>query len=182
VSIQAFQLITKKSRRQNVEVFAASLKDIAKALKKTKKAKTNPRTKLPLRFWHRLGAFTPTDSDKITPFRRDGIDHKIELTKDENGNKATIPWGPLYNILYDELLVLRRTLTEYIDKGWIRVSNSPATAPVLFVRKPGGGLRFYVDYRALNKVTRKDRYPLPLIHETLQRAGKAKFYTKLNVS
>jgi hypothetical protein len=83
---------------------------------------------------------------------------------------------------YDELLVLRRTLTEYIDKGWIRVSNSPAAALVLFVRKPGGGLRFCVDYRALNKVTRKDRYLLSLIYETLQRAGKAKWYTKLDVS
>ena len=63
----------------------------------------------------------------------------------------------------EELLVLRKTLTDYLDKGFIRVSNTPATAPVLFVKKLGGGLRFYVDYRALNKLTRKDRYPLPLI-------------------
>ena len=66
-------------------------------------------------------------------------------------------------MLRDELLVLRKTLTELLDKGFIRVSNSPAAAPILFIRKPGGGLRFCVDYRALNKLTRKDRYPLPLI-------------------
>ena len=66
-------------------------------------------------------------------------------------------------MLRDELLVLRRTLTELLDKNFIRVSSSPAAALVLFVRKPGGGLRFCVDYRALNKLTRKDRYPLPLI-------------------
>jgi hypothetical protein len=83
---------------------------------------------------------------------------------------------------YDELFVLRKTLTEYLDKGFIRVSNLLAAAPVFFVQKPGGSLRFCVDYRALNKITRKDRYPLPLIHETLQRAGKAKWYTKLDVS
>ena len=81
----------------------------------------------------------------------------------------------------DELLVLRKTLTEYLDKGFIRVSNSPAAAPVLFVRKPGGGLRFCVDYRGLNQITRKDRYPLPLIYETLQSIGRAKWFTKLDV-
>ena len=69
----------------------------------------------------------------------------------------------MYGMLRDELLVLRKTLTELLDKGFIRVSNSPAAAPILFIRKPGGGLRFCVDYRALNKLTRKDRYPLLLI-------------------
>ena len=70
-------------------------------------------------------------------------------------------------MLRDELLVLRKTLTEYLDKGFVRVSNSLAAALVLFVRKPRGGLRFYVDYRGLNKITRKDRYPLLLIYKTL---------------
>ncbi len=68
----------------------------------------------------------------------------------------------------DELLVLRKTLTDLLDKGFIRVSNSPATIPVLFVKKPGGSLRFCIDYRRLNKLTCKDRYPLPLIYETLR--------------
>jgi hypothetical protein len=61
------------------------------------------------------------------------------------------------------------------------VSNSPAAAPILFVKKPGGGLRFCVDYRGLNRLTWKDRYPLPLIHETLEQIGKAKWFTKLDV-
>ena len=69
----------------------------------------------------------------------------------------------------EELLVLRKTLTELLDKNFIRVSKSPATAPVLLVRKPGGGMRFYVDYRGLNEITIKDRYPLPLIKETLRK-------------
>ena len=81
----------------------------------------------------------------------------------------------------EELLVVKKMLTEYIDKGFIRVSKSPAAAPVLLVRKPGGGLRFCVDYRALNKITKKDRYPLPLIHETLERISRAKWFTKLDV-
>ena len=81
----------------------------------------------------------------------------------------------------DELLVLRKTLNELLDKGFICVSSSPAAAPVLFVKKPGGGLRFCVDYRALNSLTRKDRYPLPLIQETLRNLSEAVVYTKLDV-
>ena len=64
--------------------------------------------------------------------------------------------------------MLRKTITELLDKGFIRASNSPVASPVLFVKKPGGGLRFCVDYRKLNSVSRKDRYPLPLIDETLR--------------
>ena len=85
-----------------------------------------------------------------------------------------IPWGPLYGMSRDELLVLRKTLTELLDKNYIRASSSPAAAPVLFVRKPGGGLRFCVDYRALNAISKADRYPLPLIKETLSRLSRAK--------
>ncbi|KAI1506846.1 Pol protein [Pyrenophora tritici-repentis] len=81
----------------------------------------------------------------------------------------------------EELLVLRKTLTELLDKDFIRASNSPAAAPVLMVKKPGGGIRFCVDYRGLNNITRKDRYPLPLFTETLRNVAKAKWFTKLDV-
>ena len=82
----------------------------------------------------------------------------------------------------DELLCLRKEITELLDRNWIRASSSPGGAPVLFVKKPGGGLRFCVDYRALNAITRKDRYPLPLIKETFRSLSKARWFTKLDVS
>ena len=81
----------------------------------------------------------------------------------------------------DELLILQKTLTDLFDKGFIRVSNSLTAAPVLFVKKPRGGLRFCINYRGLNRVIKKDRYPLPLIYETLRNINKAKWFTKLNV-
>ena len=81
----------------------------------------------------------------------------------------------------EELIVLRKTLTELLDKNFIRASSSPAASPILFAKKPGGGLRFCVDYRGLNAITRKDRYPLPLINETLRSLSKAKWFTKLDV-
>jgi hypothetical protein len=184
ISANAFNLWMhlkqKKEKKAKVEIFAASMKDIEKALKP--KTITDPRTKLPDRYHEFLEVFDRKKADTLPPLRGSGIDHKIELEeKDEDGKKIEPPWGPLYNMSREELLVLRKTLTEHLGKGFIRVSNSPAAAPVLFVKKPGGGLRFCCDYRALNKVTKKDRYPLPLIHETLERIGKARWFTKLDV-
>ena len=72
-------------------------------------------------------------------------------------------------------------MTEYLDKNFIRINNSPAAAPVFFVKKPGGSLRFYVDYRGLNRITKKNKYLLPLIYETLRSIGKTKWYIKLDV-
>jgi len=179
VSAASFSYLAKKSKKRNVEVFSASLADIQKAL--TRKAKTDPRTKLPEWCKDFLDVFSPAEGEKLPPLRGQGVDHQIELEAVE-GKEPTVPWGPLYNMSRDELLVLRKTLTELLDKGFIRVSHSPAAAPVLFVRKPSGGLRFCVDYRGLNKLTKKDRYPLPLIYETLRNIGKAKWFTKLDVA
>jgi len=53
--------------------------------------------------------------------------------------------------------------------------------PILFVKKPNRGLRFYINYRKLNNITRKDHYPLPLLNETLARISRAKVFTKLNI-
>jgi len=61
------------------------------------------------------------------------------------------------------------------------LSNIPFIAPVLFAKKLKGGWRFYIDFRKLNKITKKDRYPLLLIEETLTRLLRAKIFTKLDV-
>jgi hypothetical protein len=98
-----------------------------------------------------------------------------------DGKEATIPWGPLYNVSRDELLVLRKTLTDLLNKGFIRVSSSSAAALVLFAKKPGGRLRFCVDYGGLNALSKKDRYPLPLIYETLRGIGRAHWFSKFDV-
>jgi hypothetical protein len=77
-------------------------------------------------------------------------------------------------MLKDELLILRKTLIDLLDKGFIRVSNSLIIALILFVKKLKRGLRFYIDYKGLNRVIKKDRYPLLLIYETLRNINKAK--------
>jgi hypothetical protein len=82
----------------------------------------------------------------------------------------------------EELLILKKTLSELLNKNFIKVSNSPAAVSILFVKKPGKGLRFCIDYKKLNEITRKDRYPFLLITETLRSLARAKWLTKLDVS
>jgi len=80
-----------------------------------------------------------------------------------------------------ELEELRRYLEENLGKGWIRRSKFPVSAPIVFARKKDGSIRVCVDYRNLNKVTIKNRYPLPLIPELTNRLVGAKIFTKLDI-
>jgi len=59
--------------------------------------------------------------------------------------------------------------------------KSGRASPIMFVKKKDGKLRLCADYRALNEVTKKDRHPLPLISEALDRLGGAKYFTKLDI-
>jgi hypothetical protein len=167
-------------KAEQPRVFSASLLDIQKALEvKPKRSINDIRNALPEPYRKNIDAFAH-DEEQL-PLHREGLDMKIDLIPTADGNQPTLAWGPLYSMSREELLVLRRTLHELLDQGFIRVSSSSASSPVLFARKPGGGLRFCVDYRALNALTKKDRYPLPLIQETLRQIGSAKWLTKLDV-
>ena len=88
---------------------------------------------------------------------------------------------PLYGMSREELLVLRKTLYDLLDQGFIRASSSSAAAPVIFAKKPGGGLRFCVDYRGLNQVSLHDSYPIPLISETLRQIASSRWISKVDV-
>jgi Reverse transcriptase (RNA-dependent DNA polymerase)/RNase H-like domain found in reverse transcriptase len=104
-----------------------------------------------------------------------GPEHAIKL---EGGEP---PYGPIYNLSEQELKVLCEYLRDAIERGWIRESNSPAGAPILFTPKKGGKLHLCIDYRGLNRITRKNRYPLPLISEILDRVVSAKCYTRIDL-
>jgi hypothetical protein len=80
-----------------------------------------------------------------------------------------------------ELRVLKRWLDDNLAKGFIRPSKSSVPSPVLLAQKPGGGVRICVDYRGINNVTMKSRYPIPLIRETLDSIYRATIFTKLDV-
>jgi len=119
-------------------------------------------------------AFSKIESDTLAPHRT--YDHRIELEAEN-----TLGYSPLRQHSLEELLAAKKYIEENLHKGFIEPSQAPFASPILFARKGDGSLRFCVDYRKLNALTRKDRYPLPLIDETLARLRKAKIFTKLDI-
>ena len=86
-----------------------------------------------------------------------------------------------YHLPPAELKELKEQLKDLLDKGFIRPSVSPWGAPVLFVRKKDGSLRMCIDYRQLNKVTVKNKYPLPRIDDLFDQLQGASYFSKIDL-
>ena len=110
------------------------------------------------------------------PLRHTTADHAIEL---KPGTEP--PYMRTYNISPAELKALDAYINEALEKGWIRESQSPAGAPILFVPKKSGDLRLCVDYRGLNAITIKNRYPIPLVNELLDRLNGSVVFSKIDL-
>ncbi len=172
-------LIQKKEEKQKkIEVFSASMTDIEKAL--TSQKKTDSRIILSDHYHEFLNVFNHMMTEKLPPLRREDTDHQIEL-EEVNEKESKVPWGPLYNMAKEKLLVLHKTLTELLNKQFIQVSNSFAAVSVLFIQKLKDELWFCVNYCGLNQITQKNCYFLSLIYETLWNIKQAQWYIKLNV-
>ncbi|KAJ7978484.1 Retrotransposon protein, putative, Ty3-gypsy subclass [Quillaja saponaria] len=117
----------------------------------------------------------PDKLPQTLPPRR-GIDHEIELVP---GIKP--PAKAPYRMAPPELAELRKQLNELLESGFIRPSKAPFGAPVLFQKKQDRSLRMCVDYRALNKVTVRNSYPIPLIADLFDQLSGAKYFTKLDL-
>ena len=86
-----------------------------------------------------------------------------------------------YRLAPTEMQELATQLQELQDKGFIRPSQSPWGAPILFVKKKDGSLRMCIDYRELNKLTVKNRYPLPRIDYLFDQLQGAKYFSKIDL-
>ena len=96
-------------------------------------------------------------TDSLPPHRL-GVDYEIKLK-----DGAILLNKRLYLMSDLENQVVKKWIDEQLGKRAIRSSNSPTAAPVLIVRRPGGGLRVCLNYRGLNALTVKSRYPIPLM-------------------
>ena len=129
---------------------------------------------VPDQYHETLTAFSKRKADSLPPHRPYDLSIDLEPGK-------TPPFGPIYSLSEVELKALSEWLEDNLSNGFIRASASPAGAPILFVKKKTGELRLCVDYRAINNITIKNRYPLPLIPEALDRLRKARIFTKLDL-
>ena len=118
--------------------------------------------------------FSEELANRMPPHRE--YDHEIPL---KDGDK--IPNGITYKMTMEEEEALRKSLAEMLLSGKICRSRSATAAPVLFVRKKNGSLRMCVNYRALNKLTTPNRYPLPRIDDLQEKVKSSKWFTRLDM-
>jgi hypothetical protein len=108
------------------------------------------------------------------------LDRDIEFIIELQPGTAPISKRP-YRMPPKELAELKNQLQELLDKGYIRPSSSPWGSPALFVKKKDGSLRMCVDYRPLNAVTIKNKYPLPRINVLFDQLVGAKVFSKIDL-
>ncbi len=109
----------------------------------------------------------------------------MELPKKTGMNKHAIeliegkqpPYEPIYALSLVELKTLKTYIETYLKTGFIQPSKSSTGAPIFFDKKPDDNFRLCVDYWGLNNLTIKNRYSVPLIGESLDRLGRAKWFT-----
>jgi len=119
--------------------------------------------------------FEPSNFDELPPHR--SWDHAIDLTPDAPAYTK----HKLYSMSPNERVALDEFIDENLKTGRIRPSNSPYAAPFFFRDKKDGKLRPIQDYRELNSYTIRNRYPLPLISDIIDKLKGAKYFTKMDV-
>ncbi|GJW58320.1 putative reverse transcriptase domain-containing protein [Tanacetum coccineum] len=116
----------------------------------------------------------PEDLPGLPPTRQ--VEFQIDLVP----SVAPVARAP-YRLAPSEMKELSKQLQELSDKGFIRPSSSPWGAPVLFVKKKDGSFRMCIDYRELNKLTVKNRYPLPRIDDLFDQLQGFSVYSKIDL-
>ena len=128
-------------------------------------------TKVSTKYSDFVDVFSPDLVSKLP--EHTGINgHAIELVDDQQP-----PCGPIYSLVPVELETLKAYIKTNLANEFIKPSKSPADAPILFNRKSDGFFQLCINYRGLNNLMIKNRYPLPLIGELLDRLGRVKRFT-----
>jgi len=132
------------------------------------------RSLVPPEYHDFLDVFSKKSAETLPPHRP--YDITIDLQPG-----AKLPVGPVYPMSAPKLQELKKQIDDLLRKGFIRPSNSPTSSPVLFVTKKDRTLRLCVDYKKLNSVTIKNKYPLPSIPTLLDNLQAATLYSKIDL-
>ena len=105
------------------------------------------------------------------------VEHAIETDPE-----AVPPSRAPYRLGPKEMDEMEEQIKDLLSQGYIRPSYSPYGAPILFVPKKDGRWRMCIDYRLLNRQTKKDKYPIPRVDELIDKLGSARYFTKLDLA
>jgi hypothetical protein len=168
ISTISFHRIVNNANNQygKVEQFALVLYEINTAMAKEDDKKPNIHTIVVPEYHDYLKIFEKANTNKL-PLHHPS-DHTILLM-----DRFKPPFGPLYSLSNPELEELKCWLDENLSKGFICTLLSPTTTLILFVKKGDSLLRLVVNYRGINEGTIKNRYPLPLLQDTLMNLQRA---------
>ncbi|GJV38878.1 putative reverse transcriptase domain-containing protein [Tanacetum coccineum] len=126
------------------------------------------------------GTLRLSSSDRTSGFQNDLVPGCCTCSSRPYRYGAPSERAP-YRLAPSEMKELSEQLKELSDKGFIRPSSSPWGAPVLFVKKKDGSFRMCIDYRELNKLTVKNRYPLPRIDDLFDQLQGSSVYSKIDL-
>jgi len=191
VSIPASETSTSNSRQPNITIIgAAAFLHVSKLLgshnfelclcssdiqaNSTKLVETPDLFNVPSEYHKFANIFSKTKAETLPPHHP--YDLKINL---EEG--AQPPVGPIYSLSASEQEALKEFIEENLNMDFIRPTSSLHGAPVLFIKKEDGSLHLCVNFCGLNRISKKDRYPLPLISNLLDSPHKAQVYSKIDL-
>jgi hypothetical protein len=197
ISAQGFRTLTKK---YEYEIFADYIKDIIKpqvyqvtrvsnneiefnriSLENIKynhnkkiKPNINPTIILFLEYLNFTDIFSKIDADILPEYSPNDFSFTLR-------NRAEYKNSRGYPLILLEDKRIRDYITTYFSKNFIIISSIPYIVPILFIKKPGGRIRFCIDYRKLNAITKKNTHPIPLIKKTLVAFNKTVIMSKLDI-
>ena len=133
--------------------------------------------KLSVNYHNYANVFNKSKTNMLPPHRF--YNHKLEFA--ENINKNALFKNRIYSLSNHKLEQIKKYLNKHLRKGFIVSNHTPFASPILFTKKPNEELRFYIDYKKLNAIIKRNRYSIPLINEILIKIQGCKYLTRLNI-
>jgi len=190
IDAASFKTLLNRSKKDKTEVFALFMANINReiayntqndlnalnvsSIGETAQNLKDIKAKLSSKYHEFLDVFDRAQSNKLPPHRF--YDHKIELISD-----STLSRCRAYRMFSAKLLKVKEYLNENLSKGFITSSQAPYFSLVLFALKANGDLRFCVNYRKLNAISKRNRYSLSLIDEIIGKIVNCKHLTRLDI-
>jgi hypothetical protein len=167
IAVVSFNIL---SRQKDVKIFVVFMKNLEIQLKKQDNIKViDSKSVMSSKYHDFLNVFFKEKANILSSHRKH--DHRIELEKDHESEHE---YASLYNLSEEELLLIKKYLKKHLDKEFIESSTAFYASSILFAKKFDDELRFCVDYRKLNAITKKNRYSISFIAETIARLSKTK--------